>query len=406
MPVKNLTARAVQGLKPVDGKRVDYFDDSLKGFFVRVTESGVKSAGVLYKRSGRLVRFTIGQLPPLTLADAREKGKDILAQARLGSDPQGAKKADRNAGDFAVLVARYIDAREPDLAAATAYEYRRIARAYLGPLGRLSLSALKGADIDACLGSVAKKNGPVMANRAYQLLLSVCRWGRRKGALAVNPIETVDRPRKERTRKRVLADAELRFLAAALEEAKPSVRGLATALVLLGQRYLETAKMRWRDLDLEADVPVWVIPGEFRKGGRPHTVPLAPQAVTLLREFRPFAGERERVFHGAGAVHPGRWWNAVRERTIALAKAEDLAVEHFVIHDLRRTCRTGLSAFATPDVAERVIGHVLQGVREIYDRHSYLKEKYAALCAWARHVEAVVSGAARGARVVTMRGRA
>ena len=68
MPVKRLTARAVEGLKPIDGKRTDFFDNDLKGFFVRVTESGIKSAGVLYKRSGRRIRFTIGHVPPLSLA--------------------------------------------------------------------------------------------------------------------------------------------------------------------------------------------------------------------------------------------------------------------------------------------------------------------------------------------------
>jgi lactate dehydrogenase-like 2-hydroxyacid dehydrogenase len=61
-----------------------------------------------------------------------------------------------------------------------------------------------------------------------------------------------------------------------------------------------------------------------------------------------------------------------------------------------------LSAYATPDVAERTIGHVLQGVRGIYDRHSYLREKYAALCAWARHVERLVTGDERRGEVVPL----
>jgi integrase len=401
----NLTARGVAALKPVDGKRTDFFDESLKGFFVRASASGVLSAGVLYKRAGRLVRYTIGQLPPLTLAAAREEGKRKLAEVLLGGDPQAEKKGDRAAGDFGALVTRYIDAREPDLAATTAREYRRMARVYLGPLARVPLSDLRGADLDSCLQRVAKKNGPVQANRVFQFLRSVCRYGRKKGELAVNPIETVERPRKERTRKRVLSDVELKFLAAALEDETPAVRGLVTSLILLGQRFTETAKMRRADLDLAAEVPVWIIPGEFRKGGRPHTVPLPPSVVAMLTELLA-AHDRERVFHGAVVAREDRWWNPVRERMIALAKAKGVTVDPFVIHDLRRTVRTGLSAFATPDVAERVIGHVLQGVREVYDRHSYLREKCAALCAWARHVDRLVSGGADKTQKVVPIGRA
>jgi integrase len=409
MPVMNLTARGVEALKPVDGKRTDFFDRSLKGFFVRASASGVLSAGVLYKRSGRLVRYTIGQLPPLSLAEAREEGKKKLAEVLLGGDPQAEKKGERAAGDFGALVNRYIEAREPDLAATTAYEYRRMARAYLGPLARVPLSDLRGADLDSCLQRVAKKNGPAMANRLFQFFRSVCRYGRKKAALTVNPIETVEKPRKERTRKRVLSDAELKYLAAALEDATPPVRGLVTALMLLGQRFTETAMMRWTDLNLAAEVPVWNIPGEFRKGGRSHTVPLPPQAVAMLTELRGGKSSTpegiSRVFHGAVSQREDRWWHPVRDRMIALAKEEGVSVEPFVLHDIRRTCRTGLAAMTTPDVAERVIGHVLQGVREVYDRHSYLHEKHAALCAWARHVERVVSGCEDKGEVVSIRGR-
>jgi integrase len=406
MPVVNLTVRGVEALKPIDGKRTDFFDQGLKGFFVRVSETGIKSAGVLYKNSsGRLVRRTLGKLGRhgLDLAEARKRAKAELAEVHLGGDPHADKKAARAAGDFAALCTRYVDAREPDLAPNTLWGYRRMAKVYLGPLARVPLAELTGDAIDARLQRVAKDSGPAMANRLFQFVRSVCRYGRKKGALVVNPIETVERPRKERTRKRVLSDVELKYLAAALEPETPAVRGLVTTLALLGQRFTETAKMRRADLELAAAVPAWIIPGEFRKGGRPHTVPLSPQAVAILTERLP-AHDRERVFHGAVVAREDRWWNPVRERMIALAKADGVTVEPFVLHDLRRTVRTGLSAYSTPDVAERVIGHVLQGVREVYDRHAYLHEKHAALCAWARHVERVVSGEARAEVVPIRRG--
>ena len=48
-------------------------------------------------------------------------------------------------------------------------------------------------------------------------------------------------------------------------------------LVLTGQRRGEVAGMRWDELDLDAGV--WSLPGSRTKNHRPHTVPLAPEAV-------------------------------------------------------------------------------------------------------------------------------
>jgi integrase len=52
----------------------------------------------------------------------------------------------------------------------------------------------------------------------------------------------------------------------------------------------------------------------------------------------------------------------------------------WTLHDLRRTARSLMSRAKVPtDHAERVIGHVIGGVRETYDRYEYLHEKRDAL---------------------------
>ena len=50
------------------------------------------------------------------------------------------------------------------------------------------------------------------------------------------------------------------------------------------------------------------------------------------------------------------------------------------LHDLRRTSRSLMArAGVSSDIAERVLGHVLPGIRGVYDRHSYVAEKRDAL---------------------------
>ena len=55
-------------------------------------------------------------------------------------------------------------------------------------------------------------------------------------------------------------------------------------------------------------------------------------------------------------------------------------IEPWVFHDLRRTARSLMARAGVPrDVAERVLGHVIQGVEGTYDRHEYRAEKADAL---------------------------
>jgi hypothetical protein len=59
----------------------------------------------------------------------------------------------------------------------------------------------------------------------------------------------------------------------------------------------------------------------------------------------------------------------------------------WVLHDLRRTMRTGLGRIGVaPHIAELVINHVRGGIEAVYDRHKYEGEVKAALAAWADHV--------------------
>ncbi|WP_362910820.1 tyrosine-type recombinase/integrase [Alcaligenes faecalis] len=55
-------------------------------------------------------------------------------------------------------------------------------------------------------------------------------------------------------------------------------------------------------------------------------------------------------------------------------------LEHFTVHDLRRTCRSLLASLGVPGhVAERCLNHTLKGVEGIYNRHDYFNERREAL---------------------------
>ena len=86
----------------------------------------------------------------------------------------------------------------------------------------------------------------------------------------------------------------------------------------------------------------------------------------------------------------------------ALANLEH-GVEHFTLHDLRRTARTHLSALGVrPEVAERCLNHRPPGIQARYDRHSYFEERREALTQWAN----LLADIDLGGKVTPIRNRA
>jgi integrase len=81
-------------------------------------------------------------------------------------------------------------------------------------------------------------------------------------------------------------------------------------------------------------------------------------------------------------------------RKIAVAycgNADGVTLPNWTIHDLRRTARSLMSqAGVAPDHAERALGHVIGGVRGVYDRHAYREEKRQAFIALAGRIDHIL----------------
>src|SRR3954467_11527666 len=89
----HFTDRGLKALKPPPRpKQVDYFDESLPGFGLRVSYNGRKSWIVLYRCNGIKGRLTLGRADVVPLIDAREQARHALRAASRGEDPTIQKK--------------------------------------------------------------------------------------------------------------------------------------------------------------------------------------------------------------------------------------------------------------------------------------------------------------------------
>lgn len=76
--------RSVKALRGHAGASVDYFDECLPRFGLRVSDTGHKSWIVFYRHARRVRRLTLGPYPAVSLVDAREMAKAALHLVAAG----------------------------------------------------------------------------------------------------------------------------------------------------------------------------------------------------------------------------------------------------------------------------------------------------------------------------------
>src|SRR5438105_2107001 len=87
----------------------DYWDDTLRGFGVRVSYGGKRAFVVRYRVGNRLRRLTLGPYPGLLLSDARKLAKIAIGDVAHGEDPAQDKQERRDALTFKYLTTSYLE---------------------------------------------------------------------------------------------------------------------------------------------------------------------------------------------------------------------------------------------------------------------------------------------------------
>jgi integrase len=347
----------------------------------------------------------------LTLAEARDKARLWLDMMARGIDPavdaerQRAEAQRQQAATFASLWSLFEANHTSKLAKAE--EARRAGAAFCKLWGARPATDVQAAEIAGYIRRI--RGTPAEARNRLGHLSRFFSWAIGSGEFGVttNPCSVL-RPKDligaKIARDRVLSDAELRavwaacggdWTAAALASARrrdrprDDSRALAfpygpivRLLILTGQRLREVAEMRWSEVDLDA--AMWTISAQRMKGGRTHEVPLAPVALSLLRSLPRFAGDC--VFSTTDGEKPVSAFADAKKRLDHASGVRD-----WVLHDLRRTFRTKLSALPIEDrVREQMIAHAAPGLHRVYDLHRYSDEKRMGFQLWENRLMTIV----------------
>ena len=265
-----------------------------------------------YRFAGKSRVMNLCSYTDVPLAAARQSAKELRAKIALGHDVAGEKQERKS-----TALARIEAARSVTTVGQLADEYfermingrwkhpsivrSRIEKDIKPHLGKLALDAVEPRHIDAMLRAVVKRGAPTIANDVLRWVRRMFDYAIKRHLVRFNPaaaFDLADAGGKELARERARSRDELVTLLEAMRQAKGfSVQNELTAklLLLLAVRKGELIAARWEQFELEADPPVWHLPGIRTKTGQPLDIPLPTMAVAWLQKLKEIACNAEHV---------------------------------------------------------------------------------------------------------------
>jgi integrase len=385
MPTRSLTAASVARIKPPKAGQADYFDKGYPGLALRVSYGGAKTWIYFYRLHGKLRRLSLGRYPGMSLTEARDAWRSARLAVSKGESPAHIRPT--TADTFAAAAEEWL--KRDQAQNRSVAEVRRVIERDVNPVwGERLIAAITRRDALELIDGVADRGAVTMARRLHSHLHRLFRWSVGRGILEVNPMADLPKPGAAVKRDRLLSDSELAEVWKAAEKTAWPFGRATQLLILTAARRDEIGSLRWSEIHGDEIR----IPGERSKSGEPRIIPLSSVAMKLV-DTLPRVGDHVFSSNGSGL---GGWSKAKRSIDTMAAEANSGPLTSWRLHDLRRTCATGLQRLGVGlQVIESILGHVggsRAGIVGIYQRHQYVAEARVALEAWALELERIAGG--------------
>ena len=376
-----------------------------RGLYFRVSEEGTGFWILRYTINKKRREFSFGRYgrPPegMSLAEAKNKAAHIRAEIREVIDPITERKRSNNteyktvndiASDWLQECAKRLE--NPQIP-------ERVYCKDIAPdIGELAIERVTPIDIQSIIRKIKDSNRPTISNDALIYCKQLFNHAIKLGLLTSNPAAAFspqDAGGTEKSRDRALSLEEIKLMFQVFSNNShifTRENYIAVALLLVfGVRKGELIAAKWKEFDFENKV--WNLPKERTKTSAGITIPLSEKTLEWFSELSVRACGSEYIFPSRRASKRRGY---ISDDTLnhALAKLFGMKVDsnkkpypnllgaagidHFVVHDLRRTCRSLLAYSGVQShIAERCLNHKIKGVEGIYDRYDYLDERRDAL---------------------------
>lgn len=376
------------------------------GLTFTLSKKGVATWVFRYRHADKQREYTMGRYPGLSLSDARAEIIQLRRRVELGENVAATKQAEkaREKLDATNIKALALEWLERAVGESQRYKIRRVLEKYAFPvIGNLEPEDVHPSHIDRILRGTVEAGAPTVANDVLRYLKRLFAFARKRRIVKDNPaadFDNSDAGGKEVARDRSLSLDEIKKFLKAMKDTPTLGRDNELAfslLLLLGVRKSELLKASWEEFDLESGL--WNLPEGRTKTSESITIPLPPLAVSWLEELHVRAAGSIWVFPARRVGSRKLGHISPDTLNLALTRVEH-GLDHFTVHDLRRTVRTQLAALGIPPhIAEKVLNHKLKGIEAVYDQYDYLEERKHALEQWA----AVLGSLEKGGEIIPIK---
>ncbi len=379
------------------------------GLHLYVTASG-KYWRMNYRIHGDQKTLALGVYPAVTLKQARDGRALAKSQLAQGIDPSTAKQDARNAAKLAAantyeIVARDFHATKVGgWSESHAGKWLRMNEMYLFPdLGRKAISSIRAKDVLAALRKVEAKGILSTAQDLQQMAGQVFRFAVQTGRIEQNPVPDLKGALKPHIQKHfaaVIDPVAVGGLLRAIDgyTGSPVTQAALKLSALFFLRPGNIRAMKWEWIDFDGSM--LTIPAQEMKrtkegkvNGKPHLIPLAQQAVRILKELHPLTMRSDYVFPGARTAK-----RPMSENTInAALRRMDFSGEEHVGHGFRAMARTMMAEQMSgidSELVEAQLGHGKSGpLGSAYDRAEYMAQRREMMQRWADYLDKLRVGA-------------
>ncbi|WP_295543842.1 integrase arm-type DNA-binding domain-containing protein [uncultured Thiohalocapsa sp.] len=386
-----LTATEIRNAKPGDKPR-KLFDGG--GLYLEVAPSGGKWWRLKYRYHGKERRLSLGVYPDVSLKTARtrrDQARELLAES---VDPGEHRKALRaaqaqsDANSFEVIAREWYARNLPTWTEGHAKRIlRRLERDIFPWIGNRPIAEITAPQLLGAVQRIERRGALETAHRALSNCGQVFRYAIATARAERDPstdLRGALPPVKPTHFAAVTEPAQIGPLLRALDsyEGTLIVRSALRLAPLVFVRPGELRKAEWRDIDL--DDATWRY--RVTKTDTEHLVPLATQAVAILRELEPLTGRGRYVFPSARSSERPMSDNAV----LAAMRRMGISKEEMSGHGFRAMARTVLDEVLgfRPDYIEHQLAHAVRApYGRAYNRTAHLKERRKMMQAWADYLE-------------------
>ena len=281
-----------------------------------------------------------------------------------------------------------------NLKPATSKEYERQIRKHLIPAwGNRKMADIQKKHVVRLIEKIGD-TAPVQGNRTLATIKKMFSYALDVDVLKINPTIRMKPPAKETPKNRALEMNEIIILFKVLEEHyNRDTRDILQLIILTGQRPGEVSGMHLSQLKEDSDGLWFALETGVTKNSEPTRIYMNGRARHIIKARINDMGLTNYIFPldtKSGFMRP----DGLVDRTHRIQPLmQELGVDFFTAHDLRRSAATGIARLGYGAVVDDILNHKKQGVtRRVYDLYSRAPEIKRALTAWGEAIQMALDG--------------